>query len=494
MRLGDLAKTELYIGYVGENLHTRIVIDAGKMFEQYPSAAVSLTVQPPFSAAYPAIVERQGNDVIWDVTDSDLVHQGNGEIQLAFTVDEVVAKTFIGRIRIGRSIIPTGEIPDPLDDFLTRAGAALTAIPEAIDAALEEAKESGEFDGPPGPQGERGPAGESGPAGPSGPAGKDGAPGKDGSDGSDGADGFSPVATVTKSGKVATITVTDKNGTTTATVSDGEDGQGADVIDDTAGAGDTDKTWSADKLESDVLSAISSRYEKPNTGIPASDLASGVQDSLGLADSAYQKPSTGIPASDLASGVIPTVPVQDVQIDSSSVVANGIATIPTWSNSTYGVLKEASTADLKSANLTRGVSARRIDAATFYGLAKAAGADMSSSSNPVGQFTDSAKSAISTMLNGAVSVSGSTPTITGLAGLRYVCGEVATLTITAPASGCIDVTFTSGSTPTVLTVTSAKANTTIKWANGFDPTSLDANTTYEVNILDGEFGVVGSWT
>jgi hypothetical protein len=35
---------------------------------------------------------------------------------------------------------------------------------------------------------------------------------------------------------------------------------------------------------------------------------------------------------------------------------------------------------------------------------------------------------------------------------------------------------------------------TMKWANGFDPTSLDADTTYEINILDGEFGVVGSWT
>lgn len=91
-------------------------------------------------------------------------------------------------------------------------------------------------------------------------------------------------------------------------------------------------------------------------------------------------------------------------------------------------------------------------------------------------------------------VSGSTPTITGVENTRYICGECATLSITAPASGCIDIVFESGSTPTVLTVTSAKTNTTIKWANGFDPTALEANTTYEINILDGEFGVVGEWT
>ena len=112
----------------------------------------------------------------------------------------------------------------------------------------------------------------------------------------------------------------------------------------------------------------------------------------------------------------------------------------------------------------------------------------------VGVYPEAQKSAISQMLNGAVQVTGTTPVITAKSGIRYICGECATLDITAPESGCVDITFTSGSTPTVLTVTSAKANTTIKWANGFDPSSLDANTVYEINILDGEFGVVCSWT
>lgn len=102
---------------------------------------------------------------------------------------------------------------------------------------------------------------------------------------------------------------------------------------------------------------------------------------------------------------------------------------------------------------------------------------------------------LSDLASNVQNVSGTTPTITGVSGMRYICGEVSTLSITAPESGCIDVIFTSGSTPTVLTVTSAKTGVTaIKWMNGFDPTSLDANTTYEINILDGELGVSGSWT
>ena len=61
---------------------------------------------------------------------------------------------------------------------------------------------------------------------------------------------------------------------------------------------------------SDMASAVQtslgkaeSAYQKPSGGIPASDMASGVQTSLGKAESAYQKPSGGIPASDMASGV-----------------------------------------------------------------------------------------------------------------------------------------------------------------------------------------------
>lgn len=205
--------------------------------------------------------------------------------------------------------------------------------------------------------------------------------------------------------------------------------------------------------------------------------------------------------------------VEDVRVNGTSVVDDGVADIPLAGPSALGVVKvdpnygigtnngklylhAATSAEVKAGeNAAKALSAYRQHESVFYGLAKAAGdATQSASSNAVGTYTDAAKSAISQMLNAPISVSGTTPAITGLAGVRYICGECATLSIVAPESGCIDVVFTSGSTATVLTVTSAKANTTIKWANGFDPTSLEANTVYEVNVLDGEYGVVGSWT
>ena len=227
---------------------------------------------------------------------------------------------------------------------------------------------------------------------------------------------------------------------------------------------------------------------------------------------AYQKPSGGIPASDLAAGVIPSVPVQDVQVNGVSVLNNGVAKVPVADGNTIGVIaigqglkinagnskvniSSASEAVIKTGiNGYQPIVPANQHTSVFYGLAKAAGdSTQSASSNAVGTYTEAAKSAISQMLDAPESVSGSTPSIAAQAGVRYICGECATLGITLPASGIVDVVFTSGSTPTVLTVT-PPTGMTMKWANGFDPTSLDANTTYEINIMDGVYGVVGSWT
>lgn len=215
VRLDDLRTMILNIGFVGENEHKRFIFDCKKMFDQYPHAAASMTVQPPEGEAYPAIIERDGEYVIWDVTDSDLAHDGDGELQLAFTQEPHIAKSYIGRTRVCPALVPSGEIPEGIDDFLTRAGAALTAIPETIDAALEEAKESGEFDGPAGPQGPKGDKGDPGSAGPAGPKGDTGNAGPAGPKG-------------------------DK----------GDPGDPGDLIDDDTPA--LDKTFSSAKLDEDL--------------------------------------------------------------------------------------------------------------------------------------------------------------------------------------------------------------------------------------------------
>lgn len=60
-------------------------------------------------------------------------------------------------------------------------------------------------------------------------------------------------------------------------------------------------------------------YQKPGTGIPSSDMASGVQTSLGKADSAYQKPSGGIPKTDMTSTVQATLDLADSSVQAEPV-------------------------------------------------------------------------------------------------------------------------------------------------------------------------------
>lgn len=85
----------------------------------------------------------------------------------------------------------------------------------------------------------------------------------------------------------------------------------------------SDSNIPSEKLVKDTLDT---KYAKPSGGIPASDLASGVQTSLGKADTAVQPGALATVATsgsynDLSNKpTIPTVPVQDVTVNGTSVL------------------------------------------------------------------------------------------------------------------------------------------------------------------------------
>ena len=204
--------------------------------------------------------------------------------------------------------------------------------------------------------------------------------------------------------------------------------------------------------------------------------------------------------------------VTDVQVNGTTVTANGVANIPYATNNNYGVVRtnssygvyatsgtlainNASENDIKlGTNDAKPLTSHREHMAVFYGLAKAAGdTTQSSSSNTVGTYTDEAKTAIKQMLDVkddydslVVEVSGTDPVITGKPSYRYNCGELYTLTVTPPASGTMDIIFTSGTTPTVLSLPN-----TIKMPDWW--AGIETNTTYEMCITDGTYCGVMSW-
>lgn len=207
------------------------------------------------------------------------------------------------------------------------------------------------------------------------------------------------------------------------------------------------------------------------------------------------------------------VPVDDVQVNGTSVVTDGVANIPIASATAFGTIKTGTNYGVKVTGTGVLVSNKASDgevklgthiynvivpniqhASVFYGLAKAAGdTTQSQSSNAVGQYTESAKTAIKQMLDVkddydslVVEVSGTDPVITGKPSYRYNCGELYTLSVTPPASGTMDIIFTSGTTPTVLSLPN-----TVKMPDWW--AGIETNTTYEMCITDGTYCGVMSW-
>lgn len=84
-----------------------------------------------------------------------------------------------------------------------------------------------------------------------------------------------------------------------------------------------------------------------------------------------------------------------------------------------------------------------------------------------------------------VAVTGTTPTITPAANTIYKCGELTSLTISnSPASGAYSIVFTSGATATTTTFPAAIL--------GLEDFAAEANTRYEINVLDNR-AVYNGW-
>ena len=252
LRLEDMKTTIINMGYVGENEHKQIRFDGKKMFQEYPNASVSLTVCPACGDAYPATIERDGDFVLWTITDSDLVAEGCGEIQLTFTESPHIAKSYICRTKVLRSLVPTGDIPSGLDDFITRADALLEeledAIPEGGTTGQVLAKKSNDdFDTEWVDQ--------------------------------TGGGGTGDYTDLTNKPQIGGVTLTGNKtlhdlgaateeavgakytkpsgGIPASDIASGVIPVLTDLIDDTAGDGDTDKVWSADKSADTVQSVLS---------------------------------------------------------------------------------------------------------------------------------------------------------------------------------------------------------------------------------------------
>lgn len=351
IRLCDMERTCIPIGFVGENLYTRVRIDSKVVFDEYPTAIASLTVQDPNGSMYPGFISRDGDVIIWDVTASDLVYGGNGALQLAFFVDDVIAKSYICRTYVSKAMIGPGTIPTPIASWIDAANVVLgeaeevfealdnmTVAAETLAAGSTATAEISDVDGHKHidfgiPKGDQGEQGETGPAG------------------RDGADGFSPTLVVTTITGGHRITITDKVGTQTVDVLDGEKGEtGATGNGIASVVLNQDYTLTINYTNGQSMTTTSIRGEKGETGATGQTGATGATPIISIGTVTTGAPGseasatmdTTDPAHPVLSMSIPEGEPGDATIDDTSTAADRV-----WSAQKVNELKSAITQSQK---------------------------------------------------------------------------------------------------------------------------------------------------
>lgn len=121
----------LLLGKVGENLATRVIIDASEW--QDGSGTFQLLVKRADEELFTATIEQEDGVVTWLIPAAEIGAAGYGEIELNYLVDEAKMKS----ARVDTRVFSSIEIDSLPPNGLTWSQLVLAAIQDARDAADE---------------------------------------------------------------------------------------------------------------------------------------------------------------------------------------------------------------------------------------------------------------------------------------------------------------------------------------------------------------------
>lgn len=347
--------------------------------------AVAHTGQDVDAAAGYAEQAEQSAQAATDAKDNAVIAKADAESAKDQTV-ESAAEAAASAQSASESAQSASQSKTSAQEAAASVAGAMDTLEATIQADLQAAKESGEFDGPQGPKG---------------------VPGERGEPGEPGADGVTFTPAVSSEGVISWTNNGGKTnpqpvnikGPTGQTGPQGERG----LTGETGPAGPAGPAGATGPAGADGISPT----------IAVTDITGGHQ--VTITD------ATGPHSFDVLDGDAADAPVQDVQVNGTSILdAQGVANVPVASSNNVGAVKidnnygigmrdapnqsTIRTSPARDDNIKKGqqiyqpITPNFQHLSTFYGLTKAAGVDMASSSNPVGTYTDEAKIAIQKML------------------------------------------------------------------------------------------------
>lgn len=438
------------LGRIGENLYTHVAFDVSKWLEEYPDASITLLNQRPGDpAAYPvnpAYFVIENGVAVWTVQNSELAVEGEGRCELIAINSDTVMKSHIYQTKIFTALDGNGNPPEPWESWVEQvilAGEHAPTIRDGIWWAWDTANEEYVNTDVP----------------------------------ATGATGNGIVSTVLNDDYTLTITYTNGDSVTVGPIRGAkgdsyvitqadyqaiaaevaQDAQFDQKVQAAEDAANLSRNWADGK---NLDGSANPQHSENNAEYFATQAGTAATTATGAKDAIQ---NMTVSATELQPGQTPTV-TKTVDPDTGAV--NLDYGIPPGTNGTNGS-----------------------DGVTFT---PAVSNDGTLSWTNDGQQQNPQSINIPALVRGIIdeTVTGTTPSITGVDNHRYTCGEVSTISITPPSTGIIDVIFTSGSTAAVLTCTG------VIFPVWFDPDSLDANTLYEINIAksgNSYLGVVTTW-
>ena len=105
---------QIKIGYVGENDARAVSLDWSDWAERYGAGVLTVLFQRHGDdAPYPVAAETEGTVTTWTPSATDTAVPGYGHMQLRYSVGDVIAKSEILGVMVGKSLEPETDPPDP---------------------------------------------------------------------------------------------------------------------------------------------------------------------------------------------------------------------------------------------------------------------------------------------------------------------------------------------------------------------------------------------
>lgn len=131
------------IGFQGENEVSQIKFDFTAWAEEYGEGAITLVVQRKGdSSPYPLALTISDHFATWNITDTDLAREGEGEAQLSYIVGTAVKRSEIFSFTVKRSLDSGGSAPDPYVSWLEQVQQIGLQVAQYANEAEESANES----------------------------------------------------------------------------------------------------------------------------------------------------------------------------------------------------------------------------------------------------------------------------------------------------------------------------------------------------------------